>query len=185
MILILLGPPGSGKGTQAQMLRDRLGYIHINIGEIFRGLASKTGALAAQIRPIIEEGRLVPDDLTLALVKQELFPFTASCNIVLDGFPRNLAQADGLLGIFESMGLTHRDYRLVNIDAPRDVIVSRLQKRGRKDDTAEVIKTRLEVYDGKTAPVVDYFLDMNKASYVDSNGEKEATFEQILKILQQ
>ena len=183
MLLIFVGPPGAGKGTQAQMLRDRKGFIHINMGDILRNIGSKTGELADSIRPIMQSGQLVPDDLTLQLIKQELIPFTASCNLILDGFPRTVDQANGLLEILNSMRLT--DYKLINIDADRDNVTARLIGRGRSDDTEEVIKTRLSIYDNTTFPVVKLFSDMDKAIYVDSSGDKESTYENLLKAMAQ
>lgn len=181
MILVLLGSPGAGKGTQAEMLRDRNGFIHINVGEMFRNIMSKTGDLAEQIRPIVKSGNLVSDELTLKLVRQELIHFTASCNLILDGFPRNVVQADGLVKIFEAMGVT--DYRVALVEAPRDVIIKRLKSRGRADDTDDVITTRLGIFDSQTAPVVDYFAVLNRLYYINSDGDKENTFEQVLKVI--
>jgi len=157
--LLVLGPQGAGKGTQAKRIADAYRIPHVSTGDMFRAAIAAGTELGRRVQPILDSGELVPDDLTVALIRERLGQPDAADGFVLDGFPRNLAQAEALDETFREIG---RDLDAVLFfDLPDDVAVERLLNRareeGRRDDTPEVIERRLEIYHAETEPVVEHY----------------------------
>ncbi len=159
MNVLVLGPQGSGKGTQAARLSQDHGIPHISTGEMFRAAIEAGTDLGRRVEPILAAGDLVPDDLTVSLIRARLAEPDAERGFVLDGFPRNLAQAEGLDAMLAEIG---RELDAVLFfDVSDEVSVERLRGRageeGREDDTPEAIARRLEIYHEQTEPVVERY----------------------------
>jgi adenylate kinase len=157
--LLLLGPQGSGKGTQAARISADYGIPHVSTGEMFRGAIAAGTDLGHRVEPILAAGELVPDDLTIALIRERLSEPDARRGFVLDGFPRNLAQAGALDEMLDEIG---RDLDAVlHFELPDAVALERLLGRARAesrtDDTPEVIHRRLAIYHEQTEPLVEYY----------------------------
>ncbi|MBE9052271.1 adenylate kinase [Nostocales cyanobacterium LEGE 11386] len=175
--LIFLGPPGSGKGTQAQILAQDLNIPHISTGEILRQAMQEQTPLGIKAQYYVNSGELVPDELVQDLVQERLSQPDTQSGWILDGFPRKVTQA-----VFLEKLLAETDQngeRVVNLDAPDDVVVARLLARGRKDDTEEVIRRRLEVYRAETAPLIDYYRDRQKLLTVNGDQPQEEVTQEL------
>jgi adenylate kinase len=162
--LLVLGPQGSGKGTQAQRLSADHGIPHVATGEMFRAAIEDGTELGRRVKPILEAGELVPDELTVALIRERLSQPDTAAGFVLDGFPRNLAQADALDAMLDEIGKT-LDVVLF-FDLPDEVALERLRSRaeeeGRADDRPEAIERRLQIYHQDTEPVVERYRTTGK-----------------------
>jgi adenylate kinase len=157
--LLVLGPQGAGKGTQARRVAEEYGIPHVASGDMFREAIAAHDELGKQVEPILAAGELVPDELTIALIRERLrLPDTAN-GFVLDGFPRNAAQAEALDQLLAEIG-RGLDAILL-FDLPESVVTERMLSRGlaegRPDDMPEVIARRLEIYRDQTAPVVEHY----------------------------
>ena len=159
MNLLVLGPQGSGKGTQASRLAEEREIPHVSTGDMFRGAIAAGTPLGRRVEPILASGELVPDELTVALIRERLSEPDATRGFVLDGIPRNLAQAEAL----DAM-LTEIDHELdlvLFFDLDQVTSTERLRKRavieGRDDDTPDAIARRLELYHEQTAPLVELY----------------------------
>lgn len=159
LITILFGPPGSGKGTQAAYITKRYGLQHVSTGEMLRKEAERGTDLGNEVAPIMAEGRLVPDDLIVRVIEARLREADAQVGVLLDGFPRTVAQAQALDAMLRR-GAQRVDLVLC-LDVPEERLIERLlgraQQEGREDDNLETIQTRLEVYHRDTAPVLDHY----------------------------
>jgi adenylate kinase len=174
--LIFLGPPGAGKGTQAQILAEHLHIPHISTGEILRQAMKEQTPLGIKAQSYVNSGELVPDQLVQDLVAERLDQQDAKSGWILDGFPRKVTQAAFLEELLQKTG--QGGERVVNLDAPDAVVVARLLDRGRKDDSEEVIRRRLEVYRNETAPLIDYYRDRHKLLTVNGDqSQAEVTVE--------
>jgi adenylate kinase len=168
--IVLLGPPGSGKGTQAERLRDR-GWVTLSTGELLREARSQESELGRKASEYMDRGDLVPDELIVALIDDEL-EGRGDESIVLDGFPRTVAQADGLSGTLESRG---RELdAVVLIDVPDDVVAQRISGRGRADDAPETLRERLKVYHHDTEPLIAYYDERGRLERVDGVRDPDA-----------
>jgi adenylate kinase len=165
--LIFLGPPGAGKGTQAHTLAELCHIPHISTGEILRHEVAQATPLGIQAKSYQEKGELVPDQLILDMVSQRLSESDAQSGWILDGFPRNVAQAKFLDELLEK--LHQKCDRVINLEVPDEVIVNRLLGRGRPDDVEEVIRRRLEVYREQTAPLINYYSQRQQLVSVPGN----------------
>ncbi|MHC4940415.1 MAG: adenylate kinase [Planctomycetota bacterium] len=161
MRLVFLGPPGAGKGTQAKLLADAKGLLHLSTGDMFRGAISRGTPTGLQAKSFMDQGQLVPDSVVDALVDERLKEEDARGGFLLDGYPRNLTQAEALEQLLSTRG-TPLD-AVLYLDVADDILVERIVKRGeqsggaRADDTAEVATERLKVYHEHTSPLVDYY----------------------------
>ena len=157
--LLVLGPQGSGKGTQAARLSEDHRIPHVSTGEMFRAAITARTDLGQRVEPILASGELVPDDLTVELIRERLTEPDAERGFVLDGFPRNLAQAEALDTMLAEIGRSLD--AVLFFDISDDVAVERLRGRardeGREDDTPEAIARRLAIYHEQTEPVVERY----------------------------
>jgi adenylate kinase len=157
--ILLLGPQGSGKGTQAKRIAEEFDLAHIATGDMLRHAIALETPLGLAVKPIVERGALVPDDLMIGLIRERLDEEDAREGFILDGFPRTMAQAEALDATLGEIG---RDLDVVfELQVPGEVSLERLGKRaveeGRKDDTPEAIARRLAEYHDKTEPLVGYY----------------------------
>jgi adenylate kinase len=158
MRVIMLGPPGAGKGTQGERIASRYAVPHISSGEIFRDEVARQTPLGVQLRGYLDAGDLVPDDLVLSMIMDRVIKASENDGgYVLDGFPRTLPQAEAAGKIGKEAGVAA--LAVLYLDAPPEVFVQRLAGRGedRSDDSAAVARHRLEVYAEHTKPLVDYY----------------------------
>lgn len=169
--LIFLGPPGAGKGTQAKALADHLQIPHISTGDILRQALKDQTPLGVKAQGYMDKGELVPDQLVQDMVEERLSQPDAIAGWILDGFPRTVVQASFLESLLSKLG--QKDETVVNLDVPDDVVVGRLLERGRKDDTEEVIRRRLEVYRSETAPLIDHYKSKHRLILVNGNQSLE------------
>jgi len=157
--LLVIGPQGSGKGTQAARLSDAHGIPHVSTGEMFRAAIAAGTELGLRVEPILAAGQLVPDDLTVDLIRERLAEPDAERGFVLDGFPRNLAQAEALDAMLDDIGRGLD--AVLFFDLAEEIAVERLRVRareeGREDDTPEGIARRLAIYHEQTEPVVERY----------------------------
>ena len=153
--IVLLGPPGAGKGTQAVILAEKLGIPHISTGDLFRANIGEGTALGKEAQSYMDAGKLVPTDVTARMVKARLEEEDAQAGFLLDGFPRTVEQAEILEGFLTEFGTTLDG--VVNFQVSEDVVVERILARGRADDNEETIRTRLQVYRDETAPLIDHY----------------------------
>ena len=179
--ILFLGPPGAGKGTQAEMLARALGVPHISTGVMLRDAIAAGTDLGQQVEAVVSAGALVSDDLVLAIVEDRLAQDDAACGYLLDGYPRNLAQAKALSN---TVGNDAIEVALL-LDVETDELVGRLLKRaqdqGRADDTEEVIRHRLEVYLNETLPLIEHYGD--SVVRVDGLGAIEDVFASVVTAL--
>lgn len=163
--LVLLGPPGSGKGTQADRLARALGLPAISTGEMVRAAMEKGSDLGRRVESIVNSGSLVDDQTMAEIVRQRLAEEDAQQGFILDGYPRTLPQVDDLEEILAELGVELD--RAVMIEVPQEELVRRMTARGRADDTEDVIRHRLEVYREQTAPVVERYRRLGVLVTVD------------------
>jgi adenylate kinase len=166
-----LGPPGAGKGTQAKILADFLNIPHISTGDILRQAIQDQTTLGIKAQEYMDKGDLVPDKLVEDMVEERLQKPDAEHGWILDGFPRTVAQAQFLGELLAK--LAKDEERVVNLDAPDDIVIARLLGRGRKDDSEDVIRHRLDVYRRDTAPLIQYYGDRHKLLTVNGNQSPE------------
>ncbi|MBS1903757.1 MAG: adenylate kinase [Bacteroidetes bacterium] len=182
MNIILFGPPGVGKGTQAERIRDQYNLHHISTGDILRAAVKDGTPLGLEAKKYMDAGELVPDSVIIGLVREVLVADQkAGKGFLLDGFPRTVAQAEALDGLFTELAIAN--VRIVVLDAPEDELVARLVKRGqesgRSDDTEETIRHRLVVYHQQTKPVQDYYAQRRTLDMVNGLGQIDEITERI------
>jgi adenylate kinase len=159
MNVLILGPQGSGKGTQAKLIAKTYGIPHIATGDMIREMKELDTPVGREVKAVYDAGRLVEDDLIVRMIRDRLDRGDTIPGFVLDGFPRNMAQAEALDELLQELG---RDIDVVfELRVPRDVLLERIQKRAaeenRSDDTPDAIRQRLEIYARETAPLVEYY----------------------------
>ncbi len=185
MRIVLLGAPGSGKGTQAALLEKELGVPHISTGVLFRAAVKEATPLGLKVQSILDCGELVPDGLTLELLEERMILPDASNGFILDGYPRNLAQAESLDELLDKLGRPVEE--AIQIDVDTNQVVARIAKRaageGRSDDSEDVVRNRMNIYEEQTAPVVDYYGTKGLLTRVLGTGSIEEVLQLILSVL--
>ena len=183
MNIILFGPPGAGKGTQAEKLISRFNIPHLSTGNIFRSNIKNQTPLGKKVKAILDDGKLVPDETVVEIVTDELQKNEYQKGVVLDGFPRTVNQATALDQFFSDNG--SRIDAFVTLSVPEEELISRILSRGegRSDDTPEKIKTRLQVYRNETKPVLNHYKKQNLVKVIDGVGSIDEIFDRILKAL--
>ena len=179
MRVVLLGPPGAGKGTQAQKLSEKLGIPQVSTGELFRSNIENGTKLGLEAKRYLDAGDLVPSELTNQLVDDRLNDPDAANGFILDGYPRSLEQAKALHEMLDRRG-TDID-AVVEFRVSEEELLHRLKGRGRADDTEEVILNRMKVYRDETAPLLEYYSDEVKT--VDAIGTLDEVFARALRAL--
>lgn len=210
--IVLLGPPGAGKGTQAQLVAEKLGLTHISSGDLFREHLHKNSALGQQARVYIDRGELVPDDLTISMVRERLALEDCQTGALLDGFPRTPAQAEALADVLEDFGGEVGSVPYISV--PTEVLIARLSGRWtctgsghiyhelhnpprkagicdhdsselyqREDDKAETVKRRIQVYLDQTEPLIEYYRDRGLLVEVEGDQPINEVTESLLKAL--
>lgn len=171
--IALLGPPGSGKGTQAAHLRDELGFVALSTGDLLRAAREAGTDLGRRASEFMDRGELVPDELIVAMIREELEGLDHK-PVLLDGFPRTVAQADALTGVLEDRGRALT--AVVLIDVPDDIAVERISSRhqGREDDRPETVRERLRVYHRETEPLIAYYSERGLLRRVDGALDPDA-----------
>ena len=212
MMLVLLGPPGAGKGTQAKVLSRELGLEHISTGDILREMIKQDTALGREAKKYVAAGELVPDSLITRMVTQRLSSDDLKDGFILDGFPRNLQQARDLDDFLKSRNSS--DYLVLYLEASEETIIQRLSGRRlcrkcqavfhlvnmppkkdghcdfcgtelyqREDDLEATVKNRLAVYEQQTAPVADYYSKQNRLIHIGADREAGIVLREMLKVL--
>ena len=183
--MVLLGPPGAGKGTQAARIAERLNIPAISTGDIFRANVAGATELGTQAKAYMDKGEYVPDSITNAMVADRIAQADCENGFLLDGYPRTTAQVGELDSMLKASGLA-LDV-VVEITADAEAVVARLLKRageqGRADDTEPVIRRRLEVYAESTAPLADLYAERNLLVQVDGMGEIDVVTGRIMEAL--
>lgn len=184
MNLVFLGPPGSGKGTQAVRLAEKAGLVHLSTGDVLRAAVKAGTELGKKAEGYMTRGELVPDDLIIGLIEEKVASGELDKGFILDGFPRTMPQAESLTEMFNNNKITLD--KAILLDVGDDEILKRLKGRaeveGRADDTEDVIKNRLEVYRKQTQPIENYYRDQSILETVEGEGTPDAIFEKILKV---
>jgi adenylate kinase len=183
--ILLLGPQGSGKGTQAKRIADEYGLAHIASGDLFRYAIAARTPLGLQVEPIYNAGGLVPDEITTALIRERLEHEDARDGFILDGFPRTLAQAEALDELLGEIGRGLTAVFALNVSDAVSVerLLRRAEEEGRADDTPEAIGRRLAIYHEQTAPLVEYYRAQDRLVPIDGEGTIGEVFAQIRRAL--
>jgi adenylate kinase len=185
MRIVFLGPPGSGKGTQAKLLARRLGVPAVSTGDMLREAVRRQTELGRRAKAIMEAGELVPDDVVIGLIRERIGMADAARGFILDGFPRTVEQAQALDGLLEANG-TPLD-AVVNLVVPEATLLERLigraEQEGRSDDRPETIRERLRVYGLKNDPLVAFYGDAGLLTRVDGFGAVDDVSSRIDRVL--
>jgi adenylate kinase len=185
MRIVFFGPNGSGKGTQATLLKTELGIPHISTGDLLRAAVKAGTPLGLQAKAVMEAGQLVSDEIVLGMLEQRLALPDANGGFILDGYPRNLAQCAALEKLLTRIGQP-LDVA-IQLDVPDAAILARCEIRfkaeHRPDDDPAVVRKRLNVYREQTAPVAEHFADLGKLKHVEGVGDVQDVFKRILAAL--
>lgn len=185
MRLVLLGAPGSGKGTQAARLKGHLQVPHVSTGDLLRAEVAAGSKLGLEAKEVMARGELVSDAILLGMLESRFSQADTAGGFILDGYPRNLAQADALDGLLQRIGQP-MDYA-VQLEVPTELLVERIagraQAEGRADDSPESVRTRLRVYDEQTAPVIEFYRAHGQLTVVDGVGSLDEVFTRIVEAI--
>lgn len=185
MNLIIFGAPGSGKGTQSERLLQRYGLHHISTGELLRGHIARGTELGKTANSYISQGNLIPDELMLDILENELDAHPEASGVIFDGFPRTIPQAEALNKILEKRG--SKVHAVVGLEVPEEELTDRLIKRGtasgRSDDNAETIAKRLAVYRRQTEPLKKFYQEHKTYYPIQGSGDIDAIFNDIAKVV--
>ncbi|MCS7075784.1 MAG: adenylate kinase [Bacteroidia bacterium] len=185
--IVLFGPPGAGKGTQSEKIIAEFNLFHISTGNILREEVKQQTPLGMAAKAVMDAGKLVSDDIILQMVEKVIQEHKHKVKgFVFDGFPRTIAQADGLMALFQKLGLSLSGVISLTVDEPELInrLLKRAQASGRTDDTEEVIKKRQEVYRNETVPLLQYYQERNLLYNVNGMGTIEEIYQNIRNILQ-
>ena len=174
MKILLIGPQGSGKSTQGKLLADYLKVPYISTGDIFRNIASQDSDESSRIKQILDSGQLVDDQTTIELVKERLNSPDCQNGFILDGYPRTIDQAKNLNLNFD---------KAFYLKIPQETVLERLLKRGRADDTKDLINKRLDLYFHQTQPLLDYYENLGILAEIDGNQDIQTIQDEIKKSL--
>lgn len=177
MFVVFIGPPGAGKGTQAQRLVELLKIPHVSTGDLLRQAISQGTELGLRAQTYMQAGALVPDELVLGIIGERLDDPQLSHGCLFDGFPRNVEQAAALDRLLQQRGTPLNLVLELRVDS--EELIRRMLARKRPDDTPETIAQRLEVYQNQTAPVLKYYQKLGLLVSVDGSGTPEEVFERI------
>ncbi|HET8553967.1 MAG TPA: adenylate kinase [Rhodanobacteraceae bacterium] len=185
MRIVLLGAPGSGKGTQATRLKTELGIPHISTGDLLRAAVKAGTPLGLKAKAVMDAGHLVSDEIVLGMLEERLAEPDAGAGFILDGYPRNLAQVQALDGLLERLNKPLD--AVVKLEVPNEEIVSRCEIRfkeqGRADDNPDTVRKRLGVYAEQTAPVAEWYSGHGMLRVVDGVGDLDEVFARIKAVL--
>jgi adenylate kinase len=185
--IILIGPPGAGKGTQAKLLEEAMGLPQVSTGDLFRYNLKNATELGKLAQTYMDKGELVPDSVTVAMVKERLARADAASGAILDGFPRTTVQADALDALLAEM--SGRITVVPHIVVDREELVQRLLKRaqieGRVDDSEDTIRTRMRVYEEQTKPLLDYYAQRGLVVEVDGQQSVAAVQRDLCRVIEQ
>ncbi|MDC7808237.1 adenylate kinase [Luteimonas sp BLCC-B24] len=185
MRLVLLGAPGSGKGTQAARLKEHLQVPHISTGDLLRAEVAAGTPLGLEAKAIMARGDLVSDDILLGMLEERFSREDTRAGFILDGYPRNLSQAAALDALLKKLGVQFD--AAVQLEVDNEQIIARLagraQAEGRADDSPESVRHRLDVYDRQTAPVIAFYRDHDQLTVVDGVGSLDEVFARIVKAI--
>ena len=185
MRIVLLGAPGSGKGTQAALMVKQFGLQHISTGVLLRAAVAEGTALGKKAKAVMDRGELVSDDIMLGLIEERLGRDDVHQGFVLDGYPRNIRQAGALDELLARLDKPVQD--ALQIDVDEDEVVARIAGRaaeeGRTDDSAQVVRKRMQVYAEQTAPVVGHYADRGVLTRILGEGTVEEVFQRVCSVL--
>jgi len=184
--IVLFGPPGAGKGTQSEKLISKYGFVHLSTGDIFRRNIKEATELGQLAKSYMDQGQLVPDSVTISMLKAEVVKNENAKGFIFDGFPRNANQANALDEFLNSIHTSIT--KMIALEVPENELRTRLLERGktsgRPDDVDPlVIQKRIDVYNNETAPVKDYYLNQNKYSGINGVGSIESIFNLICEVI--
>jgi adenylate kinase len=184
--IVLFGPPGSGKGTQAENIIGKYGLKHLSTGDLLRAEIAGQTELGLKAKKIMDKGELVPDNVVVGMIEKRITSEKDTKGFIFDGFPRTVAQAKTLDEMLASKktGIT----LMISLDVKRQELIERLLKRGqdhgRSDDNLETIENRIKVYEDQTTPVMEYYDRQGKARKIDGIGSIGEIFERIVKVIE-
>lgn len=181
MVIVLFGAPGVGKGTQAEILAEKLGIAHMSTGAAFRSAIQAQTPVGVLAQSFVSQGKLVPDDVVAKIVEEFLAKPEFTKGYILDGFPRTRAQAEDLDRMLTASGraIDH----VVNIEVDDQTIITRLLQRGRQDDQEDVIRHRLEIYNNETAPLLDFYGKKGTLTSIHGVGSVDDVNNRILAVI--
>lgn len=183
--IILLGPPGAGKGTQAKKLCESRSIPHISTGDMLRAAVAQGTELGKETKKFLDDGQLVPDELIVGLIQERIAQSDCANGFLLDGFPRNVAQAQALDQMLESSQASLGS--VVALEVSDDIIAERLlvraSKEGRSDDNEEIIRKRIQVYHNSTKPLIDHYQAQGSLAVVDGVGSVEEVSQRVTSVL--
>lgn len=174
--VLFIGPPGAGKGTQADLVSERLGIPHISTGDMFRHHVGEGTEIGQRVKAILDSGDYVPDSITVEMLEERMADEDARRGFILDGFPRTLPQVEALDELIGRDGLD----QVVVFDVNEDELTERILARGRSDDTEEAVRNRFKIYQEQTAPLIDLYRSRGLVVEIDGMGEVEEVTDRIL-----
>lgn len=184
--IVIFGAPGSGKGTQSDLLIKKYGFEHISTGDVLRNEIKNGTELGNTAKGYIDNGQLIPDDLMVDILASVYDSYGPNhSGVIFDGFPRTIAQAEALKTMLSERG--HKVAAMIELDVPEDELMKRLIKRGkemgRSDDNEETIKKRLDVYNNQTAPLIDWYKNEGIHNHINGLGELDRIFGDVCAVI--